>query len=121
MMRGYFRILAVGYGLYAIGNMIFLILLYFTDYKGALVVSGIFASGSVVLTLISLLLPPVYYGFGFLIASLLFVITGIIRLDYFTKRLPYYILALQPLTEEDKSGRFTRLGAFLENKLEGEE
>ena len=121
MMRGYFRILAVGYGLYAIGNMIFLILLYFTDYKGALVVSGIFASGSVVLTLISLLLPPVYYGFGFLIASLLFVITGIIRLDYFTKRLPYYILAVQPLTEEDKSGRFTRLGAFLENKLEGEE
>ena len=34
-MHGYFRTLCVGYGLYAVGNTILMILLYFTDY-GAL-------------------------------------------------------------------------------------
>ena len=37
------------------------------------------------------------------------------------QRLPYYILSVQPIVEEDKSGRFTRLGTFLEEKLEGGE
>lgn len=35
LMHGYFRTLCVGYGLYAVGNTVMLILLYFTDYKGA--------------------------------------------------------------------------------------
>ena len=36
IMRGYFRTLCVAYGVCAIGNVVMLILLYFTDYKGAL-------------------------------------------------------------------------------------
>ncbi len=119
VMRGYFRTLCVAYGLYAIGNMLMLILLYFTDYKGALLSTAVFAGGTVLLTLISLLLPSVYYGFGFLLASMVFVLIAAARLDYFTKRLPYYILAVQPLVAEDRSGRFTRLGVFLEEKLDG--
>ncbi len=118
MMRGYFRTLCVGYGLYAIGNMTMLMLLYFTDYKGAFFATGVFAAGSVVLSVISLFLPQVYYGFGFLLASMAFLIVAIARLDYFTKRLPYYILAVQPLVSEDKSGVFGRLRVFLEDKLE---
>ena len=35
LMHGYFRTLCVGYGLYAVGNTILMILLYFTDYGGA--------------------------------------------------------------------------------------
>ncbi len=120
MTRGYFRTLCVGYGLYAIGNMTMLILLYFTDYKGAFFATGIFAAGSIVLSLISLLFPQVYYGFGFLIASMAFLIVAIQRLDYFTKRLPYYILAVQPLVSEDKSGVFRKLKVFLEDKLEAD-
>ena len=118
VMRGYFRTLCVGYGLYAIGNMIMLLLLYFTDYKGALFSTTVFAAGSVLFTLISLLFPEVYYGFGFLFASMLFVVASIVRLDYFTKRLPYYILAVQPLVAEDRSGKFSRLGVFLEEEIE---
>ena len=34
MMHGYFRVLCVGYALYAVGNTVMLILLYFTDYSG---------------------------------------------------------------------------------------
>ncbi|MBQ4527213.1 MAG: exopolysaccharide Pel transporter PelG [Clostridia bacterium] len=117
IMRGYFRTLCVAYGLYSIGNMLMLILLYFTDYKGALGVTAIFAVGTIVFTIFSMFFPSVYYGFGFLAASMIFVIMTTLRLDYFTKRLPYYILAIQPLTAEDKSGAFTRLGIFLEEKF----
>lgn len=119
VMRGYFRTLCVAYGLYAIGNMLMLILLYFTDYKGACLTTGLFALATVVLTTVSLLFPYVYYGFGFLLAAMIFALATAWRLDYFTKRLPFYILSVQPLVAEDRSGVFTRLGLFLEERLEG--
>ena len=118
IMRGYFRTLCVAYGLYAIGNMLMLILLYFTDYKGACATTAIFAISTIILTLVSLLFSNVYYGFGFLIAAMIFVIVTALRLDYFTKKLPYYILSVQPLVAEDRSGLFARLGVFLEDKFE---
>ncbi len=118
VMRGYFRTLCVGYGIYAIGNMLMLILLYFTDYKGALITTAVFAVTTVIFSLLSLLFPNIYYGFGFLIAAMIFAFVCVVRLNYFTKRLPYYILSVQPLVSEDRSGMFTRLGVFLEDKLE---
>jgi len=117
MMRGYFRTLCVAYGLYAVGNMVMLVLLYFTDYKGALLSTSLFAAGSVLFTIISIFFPEVYYGFGFLVASIIFVLAAVLRLDYFTKRLPYYILAVQPLVAEDRSGKFARMGDFLEKEI----
>lgn len=120
IMRGYFRTLCVGYGLYAIGNMLMLILLYFADYKGAMICTALFAGGSILGTVLLLAFPYEYYGFGFLIASMAFVLACTVRLNHFTKRLPYYILASQPLVSEDRSGRFTKLGIFLEEKLERE-
>ena len=36
----------------------------------------------------------------------------------FYKKLPYYILSVQPIVAEDKTGFFTRLGCFLEEKIE---
>ena len=118
VMRGYFRTLCVGYGVYAIGNMLMLILLYFTDYKGALITTAIFAVTTVIFSLLSLLFSNIYYGFGFLIAAMIFAFVCAVRLNYFTKRLPYYILSVQPLVSEDRSGMFTRLGVFLSDKLE---
>lgn len=118
VMRGYFRTLCVGYGVYAIGNMLMLILLYFTDYKGALITTAVFATTTVAFSLLSLLFSNIYYGFGFLISAMIFAVVCVVRLNYFTKRLPYYILSVQPLVSEDRSGMFTRLGVFLEDKLE---
>lgn len=117
IMRGYFRTLCVAYGLCAIGNMIMLILLYFTDYKGAMIATLAFSAATIIFTVISLMFDQVYYGFGFLLSSMLFVIVAVTRLNYFTKRLPYYILAVQPLVAEDRSGVFTKMGAFLERKI----
>ena len=121
MMRGYFRTLCVAYGICAIGNMITLIQFYFTDYRGALVSTIVFSATTIIFTLLSLLLPSIYYGFGFLISSLIFAAVAIIRLDYYTKRLPYYILSVHPLVGEEKKGLFTKISKFLNGKLEESE
>ena len=47
LMHGYFRTLCVGYGLYAVGNTILMILLYFTDYRGAVTAAAVFAVSAV--------------------------------------------------------------------------
>lgn len=121
VMRGYFRTLCVAYGICAIGNMLTLIQFYFTDYTGALIGTIVFAATTILFTLLSFLLPSIYYGFGFLISSLIFAIVAAIRLNYYTKRLPYYILSVQPLVSEEKAGFFTVISKFLNGKLEESE
>ena len=118
LMYGYFRTLCVGYGIYAVANTMLLLLLYFTDYRGALAASVIFAVGTSVFTVTSLFCPQVYYGFGFLAGCVLFYFIVMIRLERYTRRLPYYILSIQPVVAEDKSGVFTRIGCFMDEKLE---
>ena len=118
LMEGYFRTLCVGYGLYAVANTMMLILLYFTDYKGALFATGMFAACTCTFTCVSLFFPQVYYGFGFLLGSAGFFLISALRLGYFIKKLPYYILSVQPVVAEDKTGFFTRMGHFLEEKVE---
>jgi uncharacterized membrane protein len=98
--------------------MLLLLLLYFMDYKGACIASGMFAGCTIVFTVISLQFSNIYYGFGFLLAAMVFAVAAAVRLDYFTKKLPYYILSVQSLVVEDRSGLFTRLGVFLEERFE---
>ena len=120
LMEGYFRTLCVGYGIYAVANTMLLILLYFTDYKGGLLASALFAGVSTTATVVSLFFSKMYFGFGFLFGCAVFFVAVYIRLELFTRRLPYYILSRQPLVEEIKSGVFTRLGYFLdEGKTRG--
>ena len=49
----------------------------------------------------------------------IFFLLAVIRLDAYTRKLPYYILSVQPVVAEDKTGVFTKLGYFLNKKLEG--
>ncbi|MFR2627245.1 MAG: exopolysaccharide Pel transporter PelG [Collinsella sp.] len=104
----------VGYGLYAVGNTVMLILLYFTDYKGAVLASGLFAGVAGLATAVSLLLPQQFYGFGFLLGAAVFFIVALLRLDTYTANLPYRILSQQPIVATDKTGRFTELGCLLD-------
>lgn len=114
LMHGYFRTLCVGYGLYAVGNTVLLILLYFTDYKGAVLASGLFAGVAGLATAVSLLLPQQFYGFGFLLGAAVFFIVALLRLDTYTANLPYRILSQQPIVATDKTGWFAELGRVLD-------
>ena len=113
-MHGYFRVLCVGYALYAVGNTVMLILLYFTDYSGALTASALFAVSTIVFTVINQLFTTTLLGFGFLMGASLFAIYATFRLASYTDNLPYRVLGQQPIVAQTKRGRFTELGILLE-------
>ena len=105
LMHGCLRTLCAGYGLYAVGNTVLLILLYFTDYKGALGAAAAFAVLAGGGTALSLRFDPAFYGFGFLTGAAVLFLAALLRLDWFTRNLPYRILGQQPLAaaeEKDK-------------------
>lgn len=114
VMHGYFRVLCVGYALYAVGNTVMLILLYFTDYSGALTASALFAVSTVVFTVISQFFTTTLFGFGFLMGASLFAIYATFRLASYTDNLPYRVLGQQPIVAQTKRGRFMELGILLE-------
>ena len=116
LMHGYFRTLCVGYGLYAVGNTVLMILLYFTDYRGAVTAAAVFAVSASGFTALSMAFNTAFYGFGFLIGAALFYLVTLLRLDVFTANLPYRVLGQQPIVAETRAGRFTRLGLFLETR-----
>ena len=115
VMHGYFRVLCVGYALYAVGNTVMLILLYFTDYSGALTASALFAGSTVIFTVIGQFFTATLFGFGFLMGASLFAIYATFRLASYTDNLPYRVLGQQPIVAQTKRGRFTELGILLEH------
>lgn len=115
VMHGYFRVLCVGYALYAVGNTVMLILLYFTDYSGALTASALFAGSTVVFTVIGQFFTTSLFGFGFLMGASLFAIYATFRLASYTDNLSYRVLGQQPIVAQTKRGRFTELGILLEH------
>ena len=119
LMHGYFRTLCVGYGLYAVGNTMLLILLYLTDHAGAAAVSAVFAALSTGLTLLFRQWDTAYYGFGFLLGAAGFCLAALLRLDAFTAELSYQILGRQPLATQERTGCFTRLADWLERAAPG--
>lgn len=108
-MLGIFRVLCLGYAFYAIGNSIMLMSLYFADNTGACLSALVFAVGSVVSTLLIMRLPMKYYGFGFVAGAALFMITAVLRLWYYQRRIRYYVLCSQPLVEEPQKGMLSKI------------
>jgi uncharacterized membrane protein len=114
VMVGVFRVLCVGYGLFAIGNSIMLFLLYFASNRDALLSVLPLLIVNVVGTWYTITLPEVYYGFGFVIASTVFYLVALQRLFSYTKRLDYFIFTKQPVFFVQKKG----LLASIVQKLE---
>ncbi len=115
-MIGIFRVLSVGYGLYAIGNSLTLFLMYFSSNGDALLTTAILMALNFFGTLFTLTLPEVYYGFGFVFASAVFYLVSLQRLYSYTSRLDYYIFTRQPVFFIRKKGLLTRLVQRLETQ-----
>lgn len=112
LMEGYFRILCVGYGAYAVANVLTLVLMYFTAYEDAKKANIVFAVTTTVLSLLSLLLEAKYYGFAFAFGSIVYLAYAINRLIVYTKRLPYHILSAQPIMAVHKKGLGSKIYMF---------
>lgn len=114
---GIFRLLCVGYGLYAVGNIIMLILLYYSDNEGAVVCSAIFAVVSIGVTIWQIYRSSVnFFGLGFCLGALGFALSAWIRLRWYTKRLPYFLLSRQKIVPDETHGIFHRLCNWLERR-----
>lgn len=113
-MLGMFRVLCVGYALYAIGNSVMLILLYFADNKGAFFTTLLFAAGTNIMTLVIMLFSETFYGFGFVIGGAIYCIVVFFRLEKYISKLKYHVLAEQPVFEPETSGYFAALADDLD-------
>ncbi len=117
-MMGTYRMLCVGYGLYAIANSFLLILLYFADNKGAFISSMIFMITTNLGSILFMNSNYRFYGVGFTIGCFVMYLIAYCRLTYFTGRLEYYVLCSQPILKHENKGIFTKLASFLEDKVE---
>ncbi len=110
-----YRLLCVGYGLYAVGNTMMLIGLYFEDYLGAALSTGAFGLISTAMNIWQINCGSVsYYGFGFLVGALAFFFIALVRLNWYARRLPYFLLARQSLVPGREKGLFTAIATRLD-------
>lgn len=97
-----FKVLCIGYSLYAIGNVILQMELYFSDNKGAFWTSTIFLTATTLGTIISVLLDSTFWGTGIVVGSACMAIFGSKRLENYINKLEYNVLNKK---EENKHSR----------------
>lgn len=107
-MRYYFILLSIGYGLYATANMLTLYSMYFADYKSVLIDTVIFAASTTGFTIISeVFFDSYYYGFGFVLGSLIYLIVSFLLLQKYTSNLNYEVLVLKPFLVKEETKKNT--------------
>jgi uncharacterized membrane protein len=111
--------MCVGYGAYAIANSLMLIELYFEDYTGAFIGTGLFAVVSTSLNIWQILKGDVhYFGVGFFAGAICFYFSILIRLNWYTGRLPYFLLSRQSLVPGTEKGLFVTISRTLDKHQE---
>lgn len=115
MMIGLFRVLCVGYGLYAVSNSMMLFLLYLSDYRDAVYATLTLLVVSILGTIGTLALPQYYYGFGFVAGTLCMFIVAWKQLSAYINNLDYNIFSKQPIFIKEQNGWLTRLARRLDN------
>lgn len=116
-MNGYFRILCVAYAVYGMANVVTLSTIYFGNLSGSYRASIIFALTSILATIASLYTSILFYGFGFLVATMFYFIIAWLDLENISSNLLYQILGRHPIIEAKKDGAFHHLASFLNQKM----
>lgn len=120
-MLGIYRMLCIGYALYAIGNSMFMILLYFEDNKGAFRAALIFSVSTNLFTFIVKDLDSAFYGIGFILGSGIFAIYTVVHLRKYIDELKFHILAKRPIYFYEKKSFISRLINKYEAKVLSED
>ncbi|MGI6020076.1 MAG: exopolysaccharide Pel transporter PelG [Lachnospiraceae bacterium] len=114
-----FRFLCVGYGAYAVANTNMLILLYFEDYMGAMTGCALFAIISTAGTIVQISVGEEgLFGLSFIAGAVVFYIFTILRLEWYTKRLPYFLLSRQSVVPHPEKGLFAAIAGKLDRRAE---
>ena len=116
---GVFRFLCVGYGSYAIANSCMLLLLYFEDYTGAAIGTFLFMSLSTGCNIWQILYGNVnYFGMGFFAGAMAFYLFVVIRLNWYSKKLPYFLLSKQSIIPVSDHGPLAWIADRLDDLYE---
>lgn len=91
-----FMILVLGYFLFIIAFIVMLIMLYYDDRKGVLIISCLFVVMNASLTYWTMYAG--YHGLGMFIASLLTLAFALARLLMYVRNIDYYTFCAQPIT-----------------------
>jgi len=114
-----FRFLCVGYGTYALANSMMLILLYFEDYVGALIGTLLFAVFSSAVTIVQILYgSKEFFGLGFFAGTIVFYVFVCLRLSWYSRRLPYYLLSRQSIIYVEEKGPLAAISKALDKRQE---
>lgn len=97
--------------------VIVLLMLYFDDRMGALVVAVVFFVCNLVFTLITLYLGENFYGTGYFAAGFIALIIALGRFSYFLKNIDYYTFCRQSLVADTKESIFSRLIGRLSSRI----
>ena len=92
IMLDTFRLSCVGYSLYAIGNVLLLLQMYFVNERRSVISVGIFAGSVALITLADIHLNGRTTGLGLCVGSFLLVITSALQLVHCLDHLEYHIL-----------------------------
>lgn len=108
-MLGIYRMLCIGYALYAIGNSMLMILLYFEDNQGAFRAALLFALSTNLFTFLLKDMDSAFYGLGFIVGSGVFCLYTAIRMRSYINQLKYHVLAKRPIYSHEKRGWLSRM------------
>lgn len=108
-----YRLLVLG--AFFCGNLqvIYTLLLYLEDQKGALLITGSFLAANFIFGIAGLWIGELSYGFTFFLAAVLGCAVAIWRLQYFCDRISYYVFCSRPVFWEKPNGIFSRIAEFL--------
>lgn len=116
-MNGYFRILCVAYAIYGMANVVILSTIYFGNLTGVCHASIVFAVTSILATIASLYTNSLFYGFGFLLATIVYFMMAWMNLEKISSQLLYQILGRQPIVHREKDGIFHHLANSLNQRM----
>lgn len=105
-MRGYFRVLCVAYAIYALANVVTLTTTYFGNVDKAYRTSILFALTVTLFSFGLIFANSLFYGFGFLLGSVIYFLLSWYDLENITSNLFYQVLSRQPLIQKKEEGGF---------------
>ncbi len=108
-----YRLLVLG--AFFCGNLqvVYTLLLYLEDQRGALMITGSFLAANFLFGALGQWIGEITYGFTFFLAAVLGCAVAIWRLKYFCDRINYYVFCSRPVFVEKPHGIFSRIAGLL--------
>ncbi len=108
-----YRVLVLGAFFCGILQVVYTLLLYLEDQRGAMMITGTFLGANIALGIAGYMLGEITYGFTFFLSSVAACGVAIWRLQYFCQRINYYVFCSRPVFLEPPHGIFAKVAARL--------